>query len=197
MKFLEAQDFPRNRIIDGRVFKVPNLNFTRLLAEGVAYGVIEDKNSFDANSYVIYPQVYNFRYDNSVLTFGKKSYINPNAAIKGNGVVSIGKISSFAEDIIFALGQNYSHNYRNVGTIPIAATDWKFPSELLPPQGVCKILIGNDVWIGRGSTLKASRHRGVAQNQVVGLEPRQNPRQLPTFQRRGEIYRSARQELTS
>ena len=44
MKFLESQGFPRNRIIDGRVFQVPNLDFNRLLAEGVAYGVLEGKS---------------------------------------------------------------------------------------------------------------------------------------------------------
>ena len=49
MKFLEAQGFPRNRIIDGRVFKVPNLDFPRLIKEDIAYGVLE-KKSFKANS---------------------------------------------------------------------------------------------------------------------------------------------------
>ena len=44
MKFLESQGFPRNRIIDGQVFKVPNLDFPRLVAEGVAYGVLEGKS---------------------------------------------------------------------------------------------------------------------------------------------------------
>ena len=156
MKFLEAQGIPRNRIIDGRVFKVPNLNFPRLLAEGVAYGVFEDKNSFAANSHIIYPQVYTFQDNSSIFTLGIKSYIGNNTHIKGKGLIAVGKISSLAQDIIFALGQNYSHNYLNVGTIPFATTDWEFPKELLPPQGQCKILIGNDVWIGRGCILKCT-----------------------------------------
>ena len=155
VKFLESQSFPRNRIIDGRIFLVPNLDFPRFMAEGVAHGTL-DKNSFAVLSHVGYPQVYSFADFYTSLTLGTKSFINNNAAIKGNGSVSVGKISSLAEDIIFSLGQNKSHNYRNVGTIPWSTVDWEFPDEFLPQWGACKILIGNDVWIGRGSILKCT-----------------------------------------
>lgn len=57
MKFLEAQGVPRNRIIDGSVFKVPNLDFPRLLKEGVTYGIF-DKKSFSDATCSIYPRIY-------------------------------------------------------------------------------------------------------------------------------------------
>ena len=155
MKFLEAQGIPRNRIIDGRVFQVPNLDFPRLLKEGVAYGVAA-KNSFDVNSHSVYAQAYEFINNDSKFISGIKSFLQVNAAIKGNGLVIVGNFSSLASDMIFSLGQNYSHNYRNVCSTNNSNLDWKVPAEFRPPQGTCKILIGNDVWIGRGCTLKSA-----------------------------------------
>ena len=49
------------------------------------------------------------------------------------------------------------HDYNLVSTINSYMTDWKSTSEFMldcPPFGKCKIEIGNDCWIGRGSTLK-------------------------------------------
>ena len=155
MKFLEGQGFPHNRIIDGRVFQVPNLDFPRLLTEGVAYGVL-DKNSFAAKSHTIYPQFYKFANNYSIISIGMKSYLTHMNYLEGNGEVIIGKFSSLARGVTFAMGQNFTHNYRNVNTFGVAASDWSVPREFYPPQGMCKILIGNDVWIGRGSILKCT-----------------------------------------
>ena len=74
----------------------------------------------------------------------------------GMGEVSLGNFCLFATDIFFSLGQNRSHNYRNVGILSASIMDWKLPREFYPPQGACKILIGNDVWCGRGCTFKCS-----------------------------------------
>ena len=70
MKFLEAQGFPRSQIIDGRVFKVNNLNFPRLLKEGVAYGVLEKSGSFSDTTSTNYPLAYRFKNNKSVLQLG-------------------------------------------------------------------------------------------------------------------------------
>jgi len=152
MKFLEAQGVPRNRIIDGRVFQVESLDFPRLLNEGVAYGVL-DKNSFKANTYMIHPQIYGFKNAGTILAVGRKSYIE-RGTIPGDGFISVGHFSSIAWETIFRLGENGEHNYKNVGTY--THLDWQFPAEFRPPQGVCKILIGNDVWIGHDCKLKCT-----------------------------------------
>lgn len=152
MKFLEAQGVPRNRIIDGRVFKVPNLDFPRLLKEGVAYGIFVG-NNFSEFSYSIYPKVYTNGKMN--LTFGNKSYIG-NTVLEGNGTISVGKYSALSWSILFFLGSKTDHNYRNVNSYGITHLDWNTPKEFYPPQGTCKILIGNDVWVGRGCILKCT-----------------------------------------
>ena len=152
-KLLESQGISRNRIIDGRVFKVPNLDLPRLLKEGVAHGVFE-KNVFTAWS-TIYSQVNTTKNENITLSLGSKSYIRT-GKFTGSGTVNLGKFCPFATDIFFSLGQNHSHNYRNVGIFAASIMDWKIPREFYPPQGTCKIEIGNDVWCGRGSTFKCS-----------------------------------------
>ena len=154
-KFIEALGIPRNRIIDGRVFQVPNLNFPRLLKESVAYGVL-DKNSFSANSRVIYPQVYKTKDERITLSLGKKSYIVRDASFEGDGIISVGNFSSLSWWLTFNVGQNGTHNYRNVSSTSLLNTDWAFPRNFLPSQGISEILIGNDVWCGRGSVFKST-----------------------------------------
>ena len=153
MKILEAQGIPRNRIIDGRVFRTQNLDFPRLLKEGVAHGFL-DKFIFAALP-SIYPQAYKTKAENLTLSLGSKSYIR-RGTLAGTGEVSLGKFSLFATDIFFSLGQNRSHNYHNVGIFASSSMDWKIPRDFYPPQGTCKISVGNDVWCGRKSTFKCS-----------------------------------------
>mgnify|MGYP002627182371 CR=1 FL=1 len=152
MKFLEAQGVPRDRIIDGSVFKVPNLDFPRLMNEGIAYGTF-DKHNFIDNSFSIYPRIY-FG-DRATIRFGTKSYISY-TLIDGYGLISVDNFSSISWNILFNLGQNGNHNYHNVSNYELTHLNWTVPKEFYPPQGVCKILIGNDVWIGRGCNLKST-----------------------------------------
>ena len=152
MKIVEAQGFPRDRIIDGRVFQVPNLDFPRLLKEGVAYGIL-NRDFLRDYTFSIYPRVYLNRY--AVAKFGVKSYID-NTSIEGGGFITVGNFSSISWNILFNLGQNSDHNYRNLNNYGNSHFDWSVPAEFYPPQGVCKINIGSDVWIGRGCNLKCT-----------------------------------------
>ena len=160
-KFIEALGFPRNRIIDGRAFQIPDLDFPRLLEEGVAYGVL--KNSFSANSRTIYPQVYKSKNGKITLSLGKKSYIRAGGEFEGDGKITLGNFCSFAKNIFFSLGQNGTHNYRNVSTTSRLNSNyshghlsWSVPAEFSTWKGYCEIRIGNDVWIGRGCNLKCT-----------------------------------------
>ena len=156
MKFLEAQGFLRNRIIDGRVFQVPELNFPRLLAEGVAYGVIEDANSFKIQNIGIYPQMYTFKNNGSTFFLDTKSYISENATIERNGNILVGKFSALSWNILFEFELNIGHNKANISQYSRFGFDWHYPKEFMSPQGKGTILIGNDVWIGRGCILKCT-----------------------------------------
>ena len=154
MKQLEAMGIPRNRIIDGRVFQVPNLDFPRLLKEGVAHGIC-DNNCVRENVCPIYTRIYGVKSRLFKLILGKKSYIR-HGNLEGYGIVSVKNFSSLAWNIIFELSLNYVHNMSNVMSYALMNFDWSFPKEFIPPQGTCKILIGNDVWIGRGCILKST-----------------------------------------
>ena len=57
MKILERLGVPRNRIIDGSVFKITHLNFLRLLSENVAYGILE-RPIFIYDLRMNYPTIY-------------------------------------------------------------------------------------------------------------------------------------------
>ena len=153
IKFLETQGFSRNRIIDGRVFKIANLDFPRLINEGVACGTYPGA-TFQLNIYVRYPQSHIFRHGTVEFNLGQKSYA-VNGILEGSGIIDIKNFSSIARHTTFAMGDNQSHNYHNVATFPMSSCDWALPEELKPPQGKCRIEIGNDVWIGRGCFLKS------------------------------------------
>ncbi len=155
MKLLEAQGFPRNRIIDGRVFQVAHLDFPRFMAEGIACGVL-DKFPFEADARIIYPKLYQTKNGKITLSLGTKSYIRKNSMLEGKGTIALGNFSSFAKNTFFSLGQNHSHNYLNVSTVSIKSLDWEYPKKFLPPHGPCKILIGNDVWCGHRSIFKSA-----------------------------------------
>ena len=155
MKFLEAQGVPRNRIIDGRVFKVPNLDFPRLLKEGVAYGVL-DTPTFGAGKNTIYPQHYSIKNNPSIVALGKKSYIASFSTVDGSGVVTTGNFSSISQHIRFELGMNGSHDYKKVASFDLWWYDWVAPADFYKQAGACRINIGSDVWIGRGCILKCT-----------------------------------------
>ena len=155
IKQLEAMGIPRNRIIDGRVFQVPNLDFPRLLKENVAYGVIEKKNSFRIEHNVIYPQMYSFKDSNSTFFLDKKSYISKNTNIERDGDIHVGKFSALSWNISFEFQLNQGHNKATISQYSRFYFDWSFPKEFMSPQGMCKTLIGSDVWIGRGCKLKS------------------------------------------
>ncbi len=154
MKLLEAMKFPREKILDGLVFRVQNLNFSRFLTEKVAYGVLE-KPAFKLGLQTVYPQFYSVKDRNLKLSLGARSYIN-DAEIEGAGEVHIKNFCPIARKILFVLGENRDHNYRKVSSCPAWYFGWASRKEFLPPQGTCKILIGNDVWVGRRCVFKCT-----------------------------------------
>lgn len=155
MRQLETLGMSRNRIIDGRVFNVPNLDFPRLVKEGIAYGILENasvKNWGES----IYSQSCNVTNRNITVSIGRKSYIN-GASLLGTGKVSVGNFSPISWGIVFQMSQMFDHNHRNVTSFGLNVFDWRpIPSNFYSPQGTCKILIGSDVWIGSDCVLKCN-----------------------------------------
>ena len=150
MKQLESFGFPRKNIIDGRVFQVPNLDFPRLLNEGVAYGFFE-RQIIDI-TFSIYRRAYRLL-NGSVVALGRKSYFD-NCSFDGTGFLEVKNFSSISWNMTFEFALNADHNYRNINNYGLGHFDWSVPQTFYPPAGICKIEIGNDVWVGRGSILK-------------------------------------------
>ena len=155
MKRLEKIGVSRNRIIDGRVFRIPNLDFKEFLRTGIAHGILE-KNFITPRDtqYILYPRIFKFKNNKSIVSLGKKSYMG-RADIDGNGTISVDNFSSISSDIKFRLGVNGTHNYHNI-TYTRGEFDWEVPQNFLPSGELCRIKIGSDVWIGRGSRLKCT-----------------------------------------
>lgn len=88
-----------------------------------------------------------------LVTLGRRSYI-ANAAIEYTGSSShilIGNYSSIAHDVKFLI--TTQHDYNSVSTYP-----WNNPYNKvfdceLPQREKNQIIIGNDVWIGRGANI--------------------------------------------
>ena len=70
--------------------------------------------------------------------------------------MEVGNFSSLSWEIIFNFLSLGDHNYHNVHTYPQTHSDWIFPREFFPPTGQCKVLIGNDVWVGTNCNLKCT-----------------------------------------
>ena len=156
MKFLEAQGIPRKNIIDGRVFPVQNLDFPRLLNEGVAYGTFTKFPPFDS-TFAFYKRKYKFSNNLNTIEFGQKSYIE-NFHMEGhNCQIFIGNFSAISRNITFEALPDNDHHYQAVTAYSFAHMDWYTTDEFANSQkNFCKINIGNDVWIGRGSFFKCS-----------------------------------------
>ena len=154
MKFLEASGFNRDKIIDGKIFQIPNFDFPRFIKEGIAHGVFEDRKLIKDNYFSPYPRMYTIKHNPSIILLGRKSYIY-RALLEGIGFISVGNFSSISWDVIFNMLKD-DHDWRNVTTYGMDHLDWVAQKEFYPSSEIRKILIGSDVWIGRGSNLKCS-----------------------------------------
>ena len=156
MKFLESQGIPRKNIIDGRVFQVPNLDFQKFLDKGVAYGVFPGNTFLDAIC-PIYKRIYRNENSLSGVELGIKSYIGVSKIDGHHCRIKVGNYSSISWSITFEALPANDHHYENINTYSMVHFDWYTNDEFARSQKkYCKINIGSDVWMGRGTFLKCS-----------------------------------------
>ena len=75
--------------------------------------------------------------------------------VEGKGLIQIGNFSSISWGIVFELGANGKHNYKNITSYP--HWDWDVGRDFYPQYlSSTHLKIGSDVWIGRGCRIKAS-----------------------------------------
>ena len=155
LKYLESLNIHRKNIIDGRIFFMANFDFNRLIAEGVAYGMVTSK-PFAVSGYTIYPRVLTTVDQRFNLTLGTKSYVE-GFVIVGIGDVWVGNFSSLSGDMTFAFLGSEDHNHKWISTYSMQHLDWFCDFENPSPNTKhLKIEIGSDVWIGRNCTLKCT-----------------------------------------
>ena len=151
LKKLEELGFSRDKIIDGRVFRVPNLDFPRLIKEGVAHGSF-DGGKLVERSCCIYPRTLSC--GKTTVNFDIKSYM-VYTYISGEGKVTVGKYCAIATNEFFDFLRNRDHNYRSVSSYALDRVSWEVPEDYYLPKGTPEIVIGNDVWIGRRGNFKS------------------------------------------
>ena len=163
MKMLQKMGVPRSKIIDGKIFRMPNLDFQRFMTEGIAYGILDDPLFFWDTTFSIHKRSYEFRNGCATLSVGVKSFINYQVNLaarleaggKGHRIV-LGNFVSMSWKTLFEMGLNAYHATYNTTHYPGTTLDWKISTNFYPPYDGCKILIGNDVWIGRGCIFKSN-----------------------------------------
>ena len=125
------------------------------MSERVAYGIFDSPESISDLTYINHPRVYRLKTLPVEIVLGNKSYI-ANASVDGVGSIVIKNFSAIAWKTTFNIGLNADHDYHKVNSYGLTHLDWIAPPEFSKAKGFCKIEIGSDVWIGRGSILKAT-----------------------------------------
>ncbi|MBR4383195.1 MAG: CatB-related O-acetyltransferase [Selenomonadaceae bacterium] len=156
MRLLESMGVPLNRIIDGKVFRMPHLDFRRLVEESVAYGVFDSKIN-TINGYSIHHSVYEVKNTSIVIKLGRQTLLT-GCTFEGDGKIFVGDFSSLAWNMLIELGLNKTHNFNNVSQYDMGRFGALITPDFYPPWALnpCRIEIGNDVWIGRGCILKCT-----------------------------------------
>ena len=100
-------------------------------------------------------QVYNTSRGNKILTIGPHSYVDQiqvDVGIEERSHVLIGKYCSVARDVVFEIGRN--HPIYSASTYPFRAVPPLVPGIIDNPyilDNRYHIILGNDVWVGRGA----------------------------------------------
>ena len=151
---------PKNIIIDGSVFKIPGLDFNTFIGTGKVISWQKTTGISDG-THCTYPRTYitpNFQ-----LNLGVKSTIGSSSLVEGRGTINIGNFSQISWNSTFELEISTANKYCPNGHDPKRVSifaphhlSWPGNKPDLPPdkRKYCRISIGNDVWIGRGNTLK-------------------------------------------
>lgn len=165
-----APDIPRAALLDGRIFRMPGLDVPRLFAENIGraqlQAVLEDQEEdfLDVTRAEI-PRIWS--YGSRMVSLGAKSYFGGRIEWGYRGGVQeirIGSYTSFGPHVILEVGLNNQHDYRRVTTYDPGCMDFE-TGDWLSSMGYKDhgggIYVGSDVWVGRGSRLKAAGDTGI------------------------------------
>ena len=144
----------RDMIVDGAIFQIPGFNFAEFARTKQVHGIIQGFDFIDS-TYSYHPRVYDGHEGKTHIELGRKSYI-AYARLEWYVNIYVGNFSSISWDEVFLsdyTGPKSGHDYRSVTHFARPHMDW--PVDFETKQ--IDFRIGNDVWIGRGCRLKASK----------------------------------------
>ena len=105
-------------------------------------------------TFSLYPKTYHYK--SGQILLGMKTYIG-GALIDGIGFIRVGNYSSIGNYVTFELGISSDHNQNNISSYGLSHWDWTAPNDFYQTDRKYGLLeIGSDVWIGRGTCIKAS-----------------------------------------
>ena len=165
-----APEIPRAALLDGRIFRMPGLDVPRLFAENVGYAplsseLVDQEEEFLDATHAEIPRVWS--YGSRMVSVGVKSRVGGRIEWGYRGGVQevcVGNYTSFGPHVILEVGLNNQHDYRRVttydpGCMDFDSKDWCASLGYKSYAG--GVHIGSDVWIGRGSHLKAAGDSGI------------------------------------
>ena len=165
-----APEIPRAALLDGRIFRMPGLDVPRLFAENVGYAPLQAELTDQEEAFLDVtraeiPRVWS--YGSRTVSVGVKSYFGGRIEWGYRGGVQevrIGNYTSFGQHVVLEVGLNNQHDYRRIttydpGCMDFDAEDWC--SSLGYKSYAGGVHVGSDVWIGRGSFLKAAGDSGI------------------------------------
>ena len=164
-------EIPRAALLDGRVFRIPGLDVGRLFRENIAYAPLraeleaDNEEMFSDVTRAEIPRVYS--YGLRTVSLGAKSYCGARIEWGYRGGVQeicIGNYTSFGPHVVLEVGMNNQHDYRRVTTYDPGCMDYdaeEWCANLGYKSFGGGIHVGSDVWVGRGSHLKAAGDSGI------------------------------------
>lgn len=164
-------EIPRAALLDGRVFRIPGLDVGRLFRENIAYAPLQAELEADNEETFLdvtraeIPRVYS--YGRRTVSLGAKSYCGARIEWGYRGSVQeicIGNYTSFGPHVVLEVGMNNQHDYRRVTTYDPGCMDYdaeEWCANLGYKSFGGGIHVGSDVWVGRGSHLKAAGDSGI------------------------------------
>ena len=151
-----SEDSIDKNIIDGRVFQMSGFDFLDFCQKELAIASIPNRYKFLDLSFCIQPRVYTGK--KLKVELGVKSYVGE-CRIEGEneGLIQIGNFSATGWECVYLLGLNNEHHYENVSSYELFLLDWHVPGDFFSNyKEPSRIIIGSDVWVGRGCRLKVS-----------------------------------------
>ena len=165
-----APEIPRAALLDGRIFRMPGLDVPRLFAENIGYAplqaeLVDQEEEFLDATHAEIPRVWS--YGSRMVSVGVKSRVGGRIEWGYRGGVQevcVGNYTSFGPHVILEVGLNNQHDYRRVttydpGCMDFDSKDWCASLGYKSYAG--GVHIGSDVWLGRGSRLKAAGDSGI------------------------------------